>query len=84
MGTGGSFAGIKRPGREAGHPPPSSLEVKNASSCRGIHLNPETTSPLAFSIPVLHWRETKWKCVLNDFAYFTGICIYILYIYIYC
>jgi hypothetical protein len=30
MGTGGSFLGVKRPGREADHSPPSSVEVKNA------------------------------------------------------
>jgi len=29
MGTGGSLPGIKRPGREADHSPPSSSEVKN-------------------------------------------------------
>jgi hypothetical protein len=29
MDTGGSFPGVKRPGREADHSPPSSAEVKN-------------------------------------------------------
>jgi hypothetical protein len=28
MGTRGSFPGVKRPGREADHSPPSSAEVK--------------------------------------------------------
>jgi hypothetical protein len=28
MGTGGSIPGVKRPGREAGHSPPTSAEVK--------------------------------------------------------
>jgi hypothetical protein len=28
MGTGGSFPGVQRPGREASHSPPSSAEVK--------------------------------------------------------
>jgi hypothetical protein len=28
--TGGSFPGVKRPGREADHSPPSSAEIKNA------------------------------------------------------
>jgi hypothetical protein len=28
MGTGGSFLGVKRPGREAEHSPPTSAEVK--------------------------------------------------------
>jgi hypothetical protein len=28
MGTGGSFQGVKRPGREADHSPPTSAEVK--------------------------------------------------------
>jgi hypothetical protein len=33
MGAGGSFpGGVKRPGREADHSPPSSAEVKNAWS----------------------------------------------------
>jgi hypothetical protein len=32
MGTGGSFLGVKRPGREADHSPPYSAEVKNAWS----------------------------------------------------
>jgi len=30
MGTGGSFAGVKQPGHEADHSPPSSAKVKNA------------------------------------------------------
>jgi len=30
MGTWGSFPGVKRPGREADHSPPSSSKVKNA------------------------------------------------------
>jgi hypothetical protein len=29
MGTGGSFFMVKRPGREADHSPPTSVEVKN-------------------------------------------------------
>jgi hypothetical protein len=32
MGTGGSFPGVKRPGREVDHSPPSSAEVKNTWS----------------------------------------------------
>jgi hypothetical protein len=32
MGTGGSFPGVKRPGREADHSPPYSAEVKNTRS----------------------------------------------------
>jgi hypothetical protein len=32
MGTEGSFSGIKRPGRETDHSPPSSAEVKNTWS----------------------------------------------------
>jgi len=31
MGTGSSFSGIKRPGREARHSPPSGAEIKNSS-----------------------------------------------------
>jgi hypothetical protein len=30
IGTGGSFPGVKRPGREADHSPLSSAEVRNA------------------------------------------------------
>jgi hypothetical protein len=33
MGTRSSFPGVKRPGREADHSPPSNSEVKNAWSC---------------------------------------------------
>jgi hypothetical protein len=33
MGTGALSLGVKRPGREANHSPPSSAEVKNAWSC---------------------------------------------------
>jgi len=33
MSTRGSFPGVKRPVREAGHSPPSSVEVKEAWSC---------------------------------------------------
>jgi hypothetical protein len=32
MGIGSSFPGVKRPGREADHSPPTSVEVKNAWS----------------------------------------------------
>jgi len=32
VGTSGSFSGVKRPGRKADHPSPSSVEVKNACS----------------------------------------------------
>jgi hypothetical protein len=32
MGTGGSFPEVKRSGREADHPPPSSAEVKNGGA----------------------------------------------------
>jgi hypothetical protein len=37
MGTGGSFPGVKRPGRRADHSPPSSAEVKNAWSYTSTH-----------------------------------------------
>jgi hypothetical protein len=36
MGT-GSFLGVKRPGRGADHPPPSSAEVKKGWSYTSIH-----------------------------------------------
>jgi len=41
MGTGGSFPGAKRLGREADHSPPSSAEAKNAWSYTSI---PNTSS----------------------------------------
>jgi hypothetical protein len=37
MGTGGSFPGVKRPGREAGHSPPSNAEVKKMWIYTSIH-----------------------------------------------
>jgi len=42
MDTGGSYPGVKRPGREADHSPPSSPEVKNMwryTSTPPIHLH---------------------------------------------
>jgi hypothetical protein len=36
MGTGGSFTGVKRPGRDADQSPPSSAEVKNMWSYTSI------------------------------------------------
>jgi hypothetical protein len=37
MGTRGSSLGVKRPGREADHSPPPSVEVNNAWSCTSTH-----------------------------------------------
>jgi hypothetical protein len=37
MGT-GSFPGVKRPGRDADHTPPSRVEVTKGESCTSIHL----------------------------------------------
>jgi hypothetical protein len=36
VGTRGSFPGVKCPGREADHSPPSSAQVKNACNCTSI------------------------------------------------
>jgi hypothetical protein len=47
MGT-GSFPGIKRPGRGADHPPPSSVEVENEWSYT-------SKPPLGTSSPVIGW-----------------------------
>jgi hypothetical protein len=41
MGTGGSVSGVKRPGHEADHSPPSSAEVNNG---RTMFLFPHTPS----------------------------------------
>jgi hypothetical protein len=56
IGTRGSFLGVKRPGREADHSPPSSAEVKeclelylhspNTPSWHGAYLSTGTTLPL--------------------------------------
>jgi hypothetical protein len=40
MGTRGSFLGVKQPGREADHSPPSSAEVKE---CVGLYLHSPNT-----------------------------------------
>jgi hypothetical protein len=58
MCTRGSFLGVKRPGREADHSPPSSAEVKecvelylhspNTPSWRGAQLNHRRTLPFYF------------------------------------
>jgi hypothetical protein len=58
MGTGGSFSGVKRPGREADHSPPTSVEVKKiwnytytSSRLHGVALNSlstRTTLPFTF------------------------------------
>jgi hypothetical protein len=41
MGTGGSFSGVKWPGRDADRSPLSSAEVRNGG---GIHVRPHTSS----------------------------------------
>jgi hypothetical protein len=63
MGTGGSFLGVKRPGREADHSPPSSAEVKecmelylhshNTPSWCGALLKRSTGTTLPFTLPLL-------------------------------
>jgi hypothetical protein len=62
VGSGGSFPGVKRPGREADHSPPSSAEVKNAwrytsTPWRGAYLSKGTTLPLL--LPYHHHYEVK-------------------------
>jgi hypothetical protein len=56
--SGALSLGIKRPGREADHPPPASAEVKNAwsytstpntSSWRGVYLRTGTILPFSFT-----------------------------------
>jgi hypothetical protein len=45
MGTGSSFPGVKRPGREADHSPPSSAEVKKMwtdTVCTSLSDDPQT------------------------------------------
>jgi len=60
MGTGVFIPGIKRPGREDDHSPPSSAEVKNegsyTSSCRGAYLS-TGTSPLHLSAIMTKYYE---------------------------
>jgi hypothetical protein len=43
MDTGGSFPGVKRPGSEADHSPPSNAEVENGKAIR-VHPLPHTFS----------------------------------------
>jgi len=59
--TGGFFPGVKRPGREAGHSPPSSTEVKNA-------WNYTSTPPFFFMV----WCLVKHR----DFTFSLCLCIY--------
>jgi hypothetical protein len=44
MVTGGSFPGVKRPGREADHSPPASVEVKKCGSIHPLHQKPSWCS----------------------------------------
>jgi hypothetical protein len=57
MGTRGSFPGVKRPGREADHSPPSSAEVKNVWSYI-------STSQCAF----MAWCSVKHRDTLPYFT----------------
>jgi hypothetical protein len=60
--------GVKRPGREAGHSPPSSAEVKecvelylhspNTPSWHGAQLSTGTTLPFTFHVNVTEWFGT--------------------------
>jgi hypothetical protein len=62
MGTSGSFRGVKRPGREADHSPPSSAEVKK---CVVLYLHSPSTPS---------WRGTQLKKKHNDnFTFFWQI-----------
>ena len=58
MGT-GSFPGVKRPGRGADHPPPTSAEVKERVE---LYLY----SPSGPSWPVL-WRTLPLPCLIIEF-----------------
>jgi hypothetical protein len=53
MGNGGSFPGVKRPGREADHSPPTSAEVKNTwlytSTPPYVYISVRFLSPFPFS-----------------------------------
>jgi hypothetical protein len=51
MGTRGSFLGVKRPGREADHSPPSSAEVKE---CMELYLH----SPIRLHGVVLSYKKS--------------------------
>jgi hypothetical protein len=46
LGKGALFSEVKRPGREADRSPPSSAEVKNASSWHGTQFHTRKTLPL--------------------------------------
>jgi hypothetical protein len=74
MGTGGSFLGVKRPGREADHSPSSSAEVKNAWSytstplgcLRGVVLS-EAQGQL-YLLP--YRKRDGWDISECDFSFF--------------
>jgi hypothetical protein len=77
MGTGGSFPGAKRPGLEADHLPPSSVEVENSGAIpplpqclHGIVLNElstKTTLSLPFTVDLINLAQGRiyWLCILN-------------------
>jgi hypothetical protein len=57
MGTGGSFPGVKRPGREVDHSPPSSAEVKESVE---LHFHSSNTPS---------WRGAQLKKHRDNFAF---------------
>jgi hypothetical protein len=80
MGTRGSFIGVKRPGREVYHSPPSSAEVKECvelylhspktPSWRGAELNTGTTLPLH----LLHYLLGSMTRRGKEFSIFQHVC----------
>jgi hypothetical protein len=64
MGTGGSYLGVKRLGREADHSPPSSAEVKDCVELyihspirlHGVVLSQKNSTGTALPLPFLHLR----------------------------
>jgi hypothetical protein len=61
MDTRGSFPGIKRPGREADHSPPSSVEVKNAWSYTRVFKSFRTESITKYTLTTINtsWEATQ-------------------------
>jgi hypothetical protein len=61
MGTRGSFPGVKWPGHEADHSPPSSAKVKNVWSYT-------STSPIRLHGVVLSWRKHRDNFTLTFYT----------------
>jgi len=73
LGTGSFFRGVKRPRREADHPPPSSAEIKNAWTCTST---PHTIVTFRQFVNIFYHENVIIICPISMFTavleYFTG------------